>query len=169
MDSGPNRLIPVRSGSFGSNWSVTIRFDKFGSKSGYFDRSRSKFQKRFVTMGQFPNQIESQSTKTNRQMIVKITKFLFEVPFSLSDSWFLLLSQFIEKKFTNWRSSKKAKIFIFDLEHFQKFWSFSILAFQKIRPLTIFSAFLINQCEKSFDSSDVLYFNDQNVFISNEF
>ena len=45
-----------------------------------------------------------------------------------------LLSQFMGQKFTNWRLSKKAKIFIFNLEHFQKFGSFLILAFRKFGP-----------------------------------
>ena len=93
--------------------------------------------------GQFSYQIVSQSTKTNRSRIFPSKKFLFKVPFSLSVFWFLLLSQFIGQKFTNWRLGNKTQIFILDLENFQ-FWHF-----KNLDPAIFRSIFLSIYCLSS--------------------
>ena len=116
---------------FGPNWPIMVCFDHFGSElanHGPFWLFWAQISRRLAILiggsKKFPYywfsyQIESQ------------------VPFSFSLFLFLLFSQWIRQKFTNWRLIKETKIFIFDLEQFQ-FWLF------KNSDPTIFGSFFIN-------------------------
>ena len=140
--SGPNWPITVRFGHFGSKltnhglfWSFWVQigqsrsvFISFGPNC-YFYRSRSKT---FCHNGPvFVKNRKSIDKPADNSLDYKgsLRSFFFVFSFLVSS-----IVSIYRVKLKNWRLSKKAKIFIFDLEHFQKFGSFSILAFQKFGP-----------------------------------